>query len=105
LAAGAGALYGMYWLMRGLYSLKAEGTVRIQRSLGLPATVYLRIPGHESGMGKIQINLQNRTMEYSAVTSGDAIPTGATVVVVGIVGPDTLSVQPFVQSERVAENV
>ena len=55
---------------------EAEGTVRINRALGAEATVYLRIPGNRQGAGKIQINLQNRTMEYLAVTLGDAIPTG-----------------------------
>jgi hypothetical protein len=74
--------------------LRAEGTARIGRALGSPATVYLRIPANRSGAGKIQLNLQNRTMEYEAVTSGDEIPTGAKVTVVGIVASDTVEVRP-----------
>jgi len=100
LAAGAAAMYGVYWMMRGLYLLKAEGTARIDRAVGQEATVYLRVPPQNSGSGKIQINLQNRTMEYSAVTGGDEIPTGARVVVVQVVNPSTVAVEPAVETER-----
>ncbi len=99
-AAGLGALYGVYWVMRGLLSLKAEGTVRTYRALGQPGTVYLRIPGQKSGAGKIQINVQNRTVELSAVTEGEALPTGANVVVVDVIDSNTVVVQPAPPSER-----
>jgi hypothetical protein len=61
--------------------------------VGQHGSVYLRIPGNNSGNGKIQINLQNRTMDYLAVTSGPELPTGTKVVVVGIVNPTTLEVR------------
>ncbi len=100
-AGGAAALYGVYWLMLGLYRLRADGTVRIQRTVGREAVVYLAIPGQNAGAGKIHINLQNRTMEYRAVTSGHAIPTGARVVVVHVAASDTLEVQPALEPERI----
>lgn len=103
LAAGGAAMYGVYWMMRGLYQLQAEGTVRIRRAVGRHATVYLRIPGHQSGTGKIQINLQNRTMEFLAMTPGDDLPTGAKVVVVDILTPDTVEVQPVLEPERIED--
>jgi hypothetical protein len=94
-AVGAGliAMYAVYWMMQKIYSLKSEGTVRIDRAVGLQGTVYLTIPAQESGTGKIQIDLQNRTMEYLATTTGAAIPTGATVTVVGVLSPTTLIVE------------
>jgi len=93
LAAGWAAMYGVYRLMQVLGRLRAEGTVRIERALGQRGSVYLRIPGHRSGCGKIHLNLQNRTMEYSAATEGDEIPTGATVEVVEVLDACTLLVQ------------
>jgi hypothetical protein len=102
-AAGVGAMYGVYWLMRGLYQLRAEGTARVRAALGRHATVYLKIPGHQSGTGKIQINLQNRTMEYLAMTPGDELPTGAKVVVVDVITPDTVEVEPVPEPERVED--
>jgi membrane protein implicated in regulation of membrane protease activity len=100
-AAGVAAMYLVYWLMRSLHRLTTEGTARIERAVGRHATVYLRIPGHESGTGKIQIDLQNRTMEYLAMTSGDELPTGAKVVVVDVITPTTVEVQPVLEPERI----
>ena len=91
--AGAAAMAAVYWMMRGLRSLRAEGTVRVQRAVNQHGTVYLAVPGYGAGSGKIQLNLQNRTMEYLAVTSGPELPTGTNVVVVAVVDPTTLEVQ------------
>ncbi len=93
LAAGAAAITAVYWMMQGLRHLRAEGTVRIQRALGQCGTVYLTVPTNGAGSGKIQLNLQNRTMEYLAVTSGPELPTGTKVVVVSVVDPTTLAVE------------
>jgi hypothetical protein len=102
LAAGAAALFGVAYLIRSLYRLRAEGTVRIDRAVGCAATVYLSIPGHKSGAGKIQMNLQNRTVEYQAVTSQEALPTGAKVTVVGQISPDTVEVVLASTPERIS---
>jgi hypothetical protein len=99
-AAGLAAMYGVYAMLSGMKSLKAEGTVRISRAVGRQATVYLRIPPKNSGAGKIQVNLQNRTVECAAFTPGEAIPTGATVVVTEVIGSDTVRVQPVLEPER-----
>ena len=83
----------VYWMMRGLQELRADGTVRVQHAVGQHGNVYLRVPANRSGSGKIQFNLQNRTMEYLAITAGPELPTGTKVVVVGVVNPTTLEVQ------------
>ena len=44
LAAGLAAMYAVYGMMQLMYSLRAEGTVHIQRAVGREGTVYLRIP-------------------------------------------------------------
>ena len=93
IAAGGAAMMGVYWLMQSVKKLQADGNVRINRALGRHGAVYLRVPGDRSGVGKIHVNLQNRTMEYLAVTPGPELPTGARVVVTGVVNPDTLEVR------------
>lgn len=93
LLAGIGAMYGVFFLMQWLYSLRTEGTVRIGGAVGKTATVYVPVPAQNSGTGKIQINLQNRTMEYMALTPGDKLPTGTRVVVTEVIAADTLEVQ------------
>jgi len=92
-AGGLGAMYGVFFLMRGLHRLHAEGNERISRAVGLEGTVYLAIPGQNQGAGKIHLTLQNRLVEYQAMTAGERLPTGSRVVVVGVLGPDKVEVQ------------
>jgi hypothetical protein len=99
-SAGFGAMYGVYWMMQCLYRLRSDGTVRVRGAVGRQATVYLRIPAERSGMGKILINLQNRTMEYDAMTSGKELPTGTEVVVVNLISSSMLEVQAVPALER-----
>jgi hypothetical protein len=42
----------------------------------------------------VTLRLQNRTVEYQALTPHDALPTGSKVVVTGVLGPDTVEVVP-----------
>lgn len=95
-AAGAGllGLFLMALLMRGLTKLEAEGTAHIEQALGEQAVVYLTIPARNSGAGKITVKVQNRFMEYHAVTDHEAIPTGTAVEVVDLVDGETLRVAP-----------
>jgi hypothetical protein len=101
LAAGAAALLVVAWLMRSLYRLKAEGTVRIHRAVGQTGTVYLPVPAGRSGLGKVQLNVQNRTMEYQAITPHAALPAGAKITVVAVVNSDTVEVLPVTAPEMV----
>jgi len=91
-AAGFGAMLLVHWLMTVMKRLRADGTVRIQRTVGRPAKVYLRVPAGRQGAGKVTVDLVGRTHDYSAVTPAEELPTGASVVVTGVVGPDTVEV-------------
>lgn len=93
-ASGAAAMFIVAWLMRLLHSLGEEGNVKIERTVGSAATVYLSIPPKGKGTGKITVRLQDRTMEYQAITQEtEELPTGAQVVVVAVVTPDTVEVE------------
>jgi len=91
-AAGFAALYLVATLMKALYKLKADGTVRVQHAVGQTGTVYLRVPGQRSAPGKVTLALQNRTVELEAYTAGDELPTGTPIRVVAIVGPNSVEV-------------
>lgn len=93
LASGAAALYGVHFLMLSLHKLKADGTQRIERAIGGEGVVYLSIPAHGAGPGKIHLTLQNRLVELAATTAGERLPTGTRVVVVGIHGSDEVQVE------------
>jgi hypothetical protein len=100
LAAGAGAMFLVAAMMKALHRLKADGTARIERAVGRCGTVYLTVPARKQGAGKVTLNLQNRTVEYHAVTPEEALPTGARVVIVAVVGPGTVEVVPTANSGK-----
>ena len=100
--AGLAALLLVASLMRGIVKLRDDGTVRIENAVGQTGTVYLTVPGNKGGVGKVTLDLQNRSAEYLAVTFQDALPTGSKVVVVDVVGPETLEVIAAPQYGRMA---
>jgi len=97
---GLAALYIVGWAMRTLMRLRSDGTVRIENVVGQPAVVYLTIPGHRGGKGKITVTVQNRTMEYEAESEHETLPTGAMVQIVAISGPETVEVVPAPEPAR-----
>ncbi len=102
-AAGVGALFLVAFTMRSLARLRADGTARIDRAVGATGTVYLSIPGHKAGTGKVHLKLQNRIVEYQAVTALDDLPTGSLVVVVAVSAPGTVEVAPATPSPNNSE--
>jgi hypothetical protein len=87
-------MYGIHALMLLLYRLGQDGSVRIQRSVGQCGTVYIPVPGGRAGTGKVQLQVQNRIMEYQAMTSHpEKLATGAKVVVVDVINPTTVEVE------------
>ena len=94
LGGGFLAMFAVHWLMKQLYELRQNGSIRIQRSVGRSGTVYIPIPPQRSGTGKIQLRMQGRIMEYAAVTAEqEKLSTGAKVVVVNVLTPTTLEVE------------
>ena len=96
LVSGAVAMFAVHGLMKMLGKLGEDATVRIHKALGQEGTVYVPIAAHKERAGKVQLKLQNRLMEYEAITGGEKLPTGARVRVVAIRG-NTLEVEPAAQ--------
>ena len=93
-AFGAGAMVMVFVavIMRFFQRMHSAGNVESKNALGSTASVYLRIPGHHGGKGKITVSIQGRSMEYDAVTSGDEIPSGGVCRIVGMPTQDTFEV-------------
>lgn len=99
LAAGLAAMYGMYWLMQGISGLTSSGNQRISSALGRRGTVYIPIPAESKGAGKVQLSMQNRIVEFQAVTDGpERLKTGESVEVVAIAGNDVVRVRRVVEA-------
>lgn len=93
LCAGAASMYALFWIMKQVYKLQQSGNEDIRNAIGLDAQVYLAIPPSRHAAGKIQMRLQDRTVEYQAVSDDpDGIPTGGHCIVTEVIGPDTVCV-------------
>jgi hypothetical protein len=102
--AGLGALYGVYWLFQQVYKLQHSGNENVRNAVGLTATVYVPIPAKRSGAGKVTFRLQNRLVEYQAVTDGESrLKTGEKVMVLAVVNSDTVRVARVGASSGQAE--
>ncbi|HEX5439000.1 MAG TPA: hypothetical protein VFW98_17745 [Gemmatimonadaceae bacterium] len=82
------------YAMRSLLKLQSDGSLRLMNAIGSGGTVYIPIPGAEAGPGKIMFALQDRTVEYDAVTRGEALPTGTAVTIVDVRDDNVLEVVP-----------
>jgi hypothetical protein len=59
--------------------------------------VYVPIPAFGKGAGKVQLSMQNRIVEYLAITNeAESLKTGEAVRVVGIKDGDTVEVRRVV---------
>jgi hypothetical protein len=92
--AGFGAMYGVYWLYKQVFRLQQSGTENIRNAIGAPAVVYVPIAAKRAGAGKVTFRLQNRSVEYLALTDEESrLATGEKVVISAIVSPDTVLVE------------
>lgn len=94
MAAAAGTMYTVGWLIHGMHRLRSDGTVNIRECIGTVGSVYLTVPGGQTGPGKVTVEIQGRTMEFAAVTEGDPLPTGCQVEVCDVLSTDTVIVRP-----------
>lgn len=102
LVAGLTAAFGVAVAMRGMRRMETDAVLRPEGAVGQFGTVYLSIPGGTGSPGKVHLVLQGRTVEMNAV-SREPLPTGAPVIVVDVVSPDTLEVAPQPQLGEFAD--
>ncbi|MBP6716593.1 MAG: hypothetical protein KA154_07025 [Gemmatimonadaceae bacterium] len=98
--AGVAAAAAVATLMRGMRRLESDQSFRLATAVGQSGDVYLSIPAHRGGTGKVHITLQERLMELDAVTTEEFIDTGARVLVIDTIAPATVVV---VREPRILE--
>ncbi|HMP72420.1 MAG TPA: hypothetical protein PKE55_04070 [Kiritimatiellia bacterium] len=98
IAVAAGTAAGAFttWVISKLFvmmkRLQSDGTLDVRNAVGIEGSVYLTIP--EGRSGQVRISIQNRLRHLNAVAEdGQAIPTGARVVVARVLDGETLSVR------------
>jgi len=92
-SCGLCTMYVMGVFIRAMHGAEHDATARLQSTLGTEGTVCLTIPAQNSGLGKVTLPVNGRTMKYAATTSHYALAVGSAVLVVGIEPPDTVDVK------------
>lgn len=93
LGAGLAMMLFVAWVMSMLQKLTSQGNLNPQNAVGQNANVYLKIPGQNSGKGKITVSIQSRSQEFEAVTGGPELATGSEVRVLRMTTPNTFEVE------------
>jgi len=81
------------WLQRLMLRAESSGSLRLDGAVGALGTVYVPVPGGNSGTGVVQFPLQGRTIELRARTlDDDPLPAGARVLVISV-DPETETIE------------
>lgn len=88
---------GMMSIMAGMFYLiskaGADGTMKIEKAVGVVGEVYLTIPSKRSSLGKVQIKVTGSLRTLDAMTDHDQdIPTGKLITVSKIINDNILLV-------------
>lgn len=90
---GTLALLVVAWFFKWAASLYENGTLQMDSAVGKVGEVYITIPPHRSGAGKVNVIIQGRLTEAEAMTDEDRpLKYGEPVEVVGIAVGNTLLV-------------
>ena len=82
------------YLFKFLSSMQQSGNVDVYHSAkGCTGNVYLTIPAHKEGEGKVQITISNSVREFQAMTAGERLENGTPVKVVDVIDAQTLLVE------------
>ncbi|MGC4016843.1 MAG: hypothetical protein QM755_20365 [Luteolibacter sp.] len=85
----------IFFIMRLLVSLKADGTLDYWNAVGQSGHVYVTIPAHRSGEGQVEVLFQGRLVTASAITDADEPLAPRTPVLIhSVEGQTTLVVSP-----------
>ena len=93
---GVGLVVAVMYLFKWLSSMQQSGTINLYKSaIDCQGSVYIPIPGHREGEGKVQVTINNSVREYNALTDGDALKTGAQIRIVDVINDNTVLVEPM----------
>lgn len=83
----------MFMLIRQVTKLSVDHSFKIEQAVGKTGSVYLKIPGHRTGTGKIQLSVNGSVHELNAQTEGYELPTGSKARVVSFIDEDSVVVE------------
>lgn len=73
-----------FFIIQQIIKLSEDNSFRISSTLNQVGSVYLSIPEHKSGKGKVQISIKGAFYELDAITENEKIKTNETVKIIGV---------------------
>lgn len=83
------AIMYLFFLMS---KMEQSGNIETSTAVGCKGNVYLTIPGHHQGEGKVQISIQGAIREFDAATNGETLPNGTPIQVTAVLNENMLLV-------------
>lgn len=94
--AGGVAMFVVAYMIFQFARLEQSGTMNPLNALQSTGEVYLTIPQHLEGKGKIHVVVDGSLHEFEAETRGDILRTGSQVKIVEVLENDVLLVEPVI---------
>ena len=83
-------------IMKAIYSLKSDGSLKYESLVGMTGTVYVTIPPHGEPGGQVQVAHPNQLITIAAVQQGgESLPAGTRITVVASAAGQ-VTVQPLI---------
>lgn len=96
IACGIATLIGMAYLMRAVNKLQSSGNIDVGNCIGKIGEVYIPVPAAGNGSGKVNLTVQEKFSEFTAITTSvEQLKTGAFVRVVAVSESGVLVVEPI----------
>lgn len=73
-----------FFIIVQLRKFSENNSFQISSTIDRIGSVYLSIPEHKSGKGKVQISIKGAFYELDAITANDRIRTNETVKIIGV---------------------
>ncbi len=95
LVGGTLSMYLIALFFKWAIGMQYNGTMRLEKAIGLVGQVYLTVPAQGQGSGKISLVLQESLRELDAVSKQDfPLPSGTPVRVVDVLAGQICVVEP-----------
>jgi len=95
IAIGAVFVLLFFFIIIQVQKLAEDNSFKLSNTLNKTAEVYLTIPEHKKGKGKIMVSVNGAFHELEAMTEKERIQSGSVVKVVRIENNTTLIVEPI----------
>ena len=92
-AVGILFLLLILFIMRQVMKLSVDNSFKLEQSVGLVGSVYLRIPSSRKACGKVQLSVNGTIHELEALTDGHELPTGSRAKVMSVIDDHTVLVE------------